>query len=76
MPKRDYAILALGKIKDRRALPVLIQMIEKDTTVNKGAVLVAIWHIDKKKGEEISSNLRGKDAYLDRTIELLKGGII
>jgi hypothetical protein len=76
MPKRGYAILALGKIKDKRALPVLVQMIEKDTTVDKGDVLRAIWHIDRKEGEKISSSLSGKGVRLDRIIELLREGKI
>lgn len=78
MPKRGYAALALGKIGDRRALPVLIRMYENPTLMGipPGVLLTAIWHIDPKLGEELASKYRGSDKFMNRTIELLRKGII
>ena len=78
MPKRGYAILALGKIGDRRALPVLIRMYENPTSrgVLQGVLLTAIWHIDRKLGEELASKYTDGDEFMNRTIELLKKGLI
>jgi hypothetical protein len=78
MPKRGYAVLALGKIGDRRALPVLIRMFENPTErgVHPSDSLRAIWHIDRKLGEELASKYTGGDEFMKRTIELLRKGVI
>lgn len=78
MPKRGYALLALGKIGDRRALPVLVYMFEHpvETKVHPGESLRAIWHIDEKLGEELAARYTGSDEYMIRTIQLLREGVI
>lgn len=78
MPKRGYAVLALGKIGDRRALPILIKMYENPTKkgVPPSEILRAIWHIDRKLGEELASKYTGDDEFMNRTIELLRKGLI
>lgn len=78
MHKRGYAILALGKIGDRRALPVLIKILE-DRSESYGfheATLRAIWHIDRKLGEEFARKHEGEHKEVDRTIQLLREGRI
>ena len=78
MPKRGYAILALGKIGDRRALPTLIKMYENPTEkgVHPSETLRAIWHIDRKLGKELVNKYTGNDELMTSTIELLKKGEI
>lgn len=78
MPKRGYAILALGKIGDRRALPVLTRMFENpvETKVHPSDSLRAIWYIDRKLGEEFASKYTGNDELTLRSIELLRKGIM
>jgi HEAT repeat protein len=78
MPKRGYAIVALGKIKDSRALPVLEKIMNDKTEkiITKCDALRAIWHIDSKLGEEHAKKYGGDKGYIDRTIELLKQGAI
>jgi hypothetical protein len=74
MPRRGYAILALGDIGDRRALPTLVTIFEDKSEFNdiRDAALRAIWHIDKRVGEELAKKHLGEDRYIDRTIELLR----
>jgi hypothetical protein len=78
MPKRRYAILALGKLKDKRALPVLIQILydRSELYYFRDDALRAIWHIDRKLGEEYGAKFAGQNPYMDRTIELLRDGQI
>ena len=38
--------------------------------------LTAIWHIDRKLGEELASKYTGDDEFMNRTIELLRKGVI
>jgi hypothetical protein len=75
MPRRGYAILALGDIGDGRALPTLITIFEDKSELDdiRDAALRAIWHIDKRVGEELGKKHFGEDRYIDRTIELLRG---
>jgi HEAT repeat protein len=76
MPKRGYAILALGKIGDRRALPVLIRILEDRSEIVyfRDDALRAIWHIDRKLGWEYAKKYAGENKEFDRTLELLKEG--
>jgi len=78
MPKRGYAILALGKIGDVRALGTLEQILDdkSETDYIRGDSLTSIWHIDRKVGEKLSIKYHGENRYIDRTIELLKKGDI
>jgi HEAT repeat protein len=78
MPKRRYAISALEKLGDRRALPVLTEILEDENEefYVRGDALRAIWHIDKKIAEELSIKYAGKVKDLDRTIQLLRAGKI
>jgi hypothetical protein len=75
MPKRGYAILALGKIGDRRALPELTNILKdrSDEIHARSDAIRAIWHIDKKYGEEFARKFYGENHEIDRTIELLRG---
>jgi hypothetical protein len=78
MPRRGYAILALGKIGDRRALPILRKLFEdrSELVYFRDDALRAIWHIDRKLGEEYATKYVGESKEIDRTIELLRKGII
>lgn len=78
MPKRGYAILSLGKISDRRALPVLKQILSdtSESETIRGDALSAIWKIDKSLGKDMSEKHAGENEYMDRTIDLLKKGLI
>ncbi len=78
MPKRRYAILALGKIKDKRALPVLTQILDDSSEINyfRDDALCAIWHIDRKLGEQSANQYSGKIEGIDRIIQLLREGVI
>ena len=78
MTKRQAAIIALGKINDRRALPVLETIIndQSEEVYTRGNALNSIWHIDKKIGEIYAKKYGGDKGYMDRTIELLKEGAI
>lgn len=78
MPKRRYAIGALEEIKDKRALPVLIRILGDRSEIGyfREDALRAIWHIDKKLGEEYALKFAGQNPDMDRTIELLRGGQI
>ncbi len=78
MPKRGYAILALGKIGDKQALPVLLRILEDSSELIyfRDDALRAIWHIDKKLGEEYARKYQGESKEIDRTIELLREGKI
>jgi hypothetical protein len=78
MPKRRYAIGALEKIKDRRALPLLIQILEDRTELSyfREDAFRAIWHIDRKLGEEYAQKSSAESQDMDRIIELLKEGKI
>jgi HEAT repeat protein len=74
MPKRGYGILALGKIGDRKAVPVLIKIIEDHSELVYFRIdaLRAIWHIDRKLGETYAAKFEGENREFDRTIQLLK----
>jgi len=79
MPKRGYAILALGKIKDKQALPALVQILndQYESVQFRGDALRAIWHIDRKLGEESAEKLAGQyPADIDDLIQLLREGKI
>ncbi len=78
MPKRGYAILALGKIGDRRALTVLKKILDDKSELlgDRTAALQSIWHIDRKLGEELAKKYSGENEYLDRHIQLLREGKI
>jgi len=77
MPKRGYAIGALGKIGDRRALPVLIKILEDSSEIYyfREDALVSIWYLDKALGERMIERYAGQNESFDRQIELLKKGI-
>jgi hypothetical protein len=78
MQRRSYAILALGRIGDRRALDSLKRILDDKTEENtpRSCALRAIWHIDRKLGEEYARRYEGKNEDMDRTINLLKDGRI
>jgi HEAT repeat protein len=78
MQKRRYAIGALEKFGDRRALPVLTKILEDRSEVIyfRDDALRAIWHIDRKLGEEYARKYHGEYREIDRTIELLREGKI
>lgn len=56
VPKREQAILALGSIKDDRAVITLIQMFEDDSEPAwiREAALKSLWHIDKELAHLVS----------------------
>jgi HEAT repeat protein len=76
MQKRGYAILALGEIGDRRALDSLKKVLDDQSEEKdfRECALRAIWHIDRKLGEEYARRYEGKNKDMDRTIKLLKDG--
>lgn len=78
MPKRRYAIGALEKIKDKRAIPVLVQILNDNSEIGyfREDALRAIWHIDKKLGEEYADKFFGQYPEMNRVIELLREGRI
>jgi hypothetical protein len=78
IPKRRYAIGALGKIGDKRALPSLLKIFEDRTEIwyFRSDAIEAIWHIDKNVGEEYASKHTGESKEIDRTIQLLRQGKI
>ncbi len=78
MPKRRYAIGALEKIKDKRALPILIEILQDHSEIFyfRDDALRAVWHIDKKLGEEFAKKLTGQYPSIDRTVQLLREGKI
>lgn len=78
MPKRRYAIGALGKIGDRSALPVLIKILEDSSEVIyfRDDALRAIWHIDRKLGEKYAAKYLAENKEFERTIQLLREGKI
>ena len=78
MPKRRYAIGALGKIGDKQALPVLIKILEDNTELYyfRSDAIEAIWHIDKKLGEKYAAKYVGESKEFERTIQLLREGKI
>jgi len=78
MPRRRYAIGALEKIGDRRALPVLITILNDSTELMyfREDALRAIWHIDRELGEEYAREYSGRNTEMDRAIELLRKGVM
>lgn len=78
MPKRLYAIGALGEIGDRRALPVLIEILEdRSEMMNfRTDVLEAIWRIDRKIAEEYAAKYVGESKDIERVLALLRDGKI
>jgi len=78
MPKRRYAIGALGKIGDRRALPVLVKILGDRSELEyfRSDALRAIWHIDKKQGEELAKKYAGESIDIDTASQLLREGKI
>jgi hypothetical protein len=78
MPKRRYAIAALGKLGDQSALSPLLRIANdrSEEESYRGDALVAIWHLNKDAGRDLAHKLAGESRYLDRTIELLKEGKI
>lgn len=74
IPRRRYAIGALGKIGDRRALPVLEKLLDDDSEMFyfRHDALIAIWHIDRNLGDELAKKYSGKIDGIDRIIQLLK----
>ena len=78
MPKRRYAIGALGKIGDRRALPVLVKILGDRSELEyfRSDALRAIWHIDKKQGEELAKKYAGESIDIDTVSQLLREGKI
>ena len=78
MPKRRYAIGAIGKIGDKQAIPVLVNIFEDKTELVyiRADAIEAIWHIDRTIGEEYAKKHKGENKEIDRTIELLRKGVI
>jgi HEAT repeat protein len=78
MPKRGYAILALGKIGDKEAIPILAKILEdrSELIYFRTDSLRAIWHIDQKLGEEYARTYQTENNEINRTIELLREGKI
>lgn len=74
MKRRRYAIGALGKLGDRRALPTLEKLLKDDSEMFyfRHDALIAIWHIDRNYGGELAKKYCGKIEDIDRTIQLLK----
>lgn len=77
MLKRGYAIGALGKLGDRRALPVLIKILGDNSEVHyfREDALVSICYLDKSLGEEMIEKYAGQSESFDRQIGLLKKGM-
>ena len=77
MPKRGYAIGALGKLGDRRALLVLIKILGDNSEIHyfREDALVSICYLDKSLGEEMIEKYAGQSESFDRQIELLKKGM-
>lgn len=78
MPKRRYAISALGKIGDRLALPALVKILEDKSEADlfRGDALTAIWRLDRNLGEQLAKKYSGESPYIDRVIQLLAEGKI
>ena len=76
MSKRVYAIGALGESGDRRALPVLIKILDDNSEIHdfREEALVDICYLDKSLGEEMIQKYAGQSELFDRQIELLKKG--
>lgn len=74
MPRRRYAIGALGKIGDKRALPMLINILEdrSELIYFRADALESIWHIDRKIGEEYARKYQREGKEIDRIIEFLR----
>jgi len=74
MPKRGYAILALGEIGDTRAIQTLKDILENETEPMdvRSDALRAIWHIDRLIGDNCAKILAGKSREVDRIIKLLQ----
>ena len=66
MKYRRYAIEALGKRKDKRAIPTLESILKNDKEIDyfRGDALEAIYDIDKKLGERYAKDFGNKNSYL------------
>jgi hypothetical protein len=78
MPRREYAILSLGRINDRRALPILENILQdkSESDYIRGDALRAIWHMDRELGKALARDYKGECVYIDRIIGLLREGKI
>ena len=76
MPRREHAILSLGIINDRRALPILEQILQdkSESDYIRGDALRAIWHMDKELGRTLARDYKGESVYIDKIIGLLSEG--
>jgi len=76
MPKRRYAIAAIGKIGDQRALPVLIKIFEdrSEQEYFRGDALEAIWRLERNRAEDLANKHRGESVYVDEISDALKKG--
>lgn len=66
MKYRRYAIAALGKRKDKRAIPVLESILKNDKEIDyfRGDALGAIYDIDRKLGKQYAKAYGDKNSYL------------
>lgn len=78
MPRRSYAILAIGKLEDKRAIPALVSIFEDRTESEqiRGDSLSVILRLDESIGMKLASEHAGESKYIDRTIELYRKGLI
>lgn len=76
MPRRGYAILSLGIISDRRAIPILQRIFEdkSETDYIRGDALRAIWHMDNELGKTLARDYQGESVYIDEITGLLREG--
>jgi HEAT repeat protein len=74
MPRRGYAILALGKIGDTVALPTLVGILQNasESDTIRSDALRAIWRLDQKLGSTLAKKHLGESAHIDRVIRLLE----
>lgn len=76
MPKRLYAVVALGKIGDKRALAVLTKILEDHNEVVdfRAEALCSIWYVDRNLGRELAEKHASEHVVFKRAHELLNNG--
>jgi len=74
MPRRGYAILALGKIGDRWALPALIHILEDSSEGHyfRHDAYRAIRCMDEKLGDKLAKEYSNKIEGLDQLSEMVR----
>ena len=74
MKYRRYAISALGAIRDKRAVPVLTNILQRADEIDyfRGDALEAIYQIDRQLGVKLADQYKDETNYLKNSVQWIR----